>query len=113
MTDASLAKLERDFASAGRLAAVHARVEGELRRRPVFTLAPWATDLDALEREGARYVFVSDLCGPLDAPLAEQLPSRGRVARVFAPDAALAGDLPSWPDVVPVMPPRITIYALP
>jgi hypothetical protein len=112
LTDAAIAKVSRDLSSAGRLGAVRERVVTGLRRRPVYTLAPWAGNLDELEREGARYVFISDLCGPVEEPLASALQSRATVARVFAPEETGFGDVPSWPDIVPVIAPRITVYEL-
>jgi Dolichyl-phosphate-mannose-protein mannosyltransferase len=110
LTDAEVEKVGRDIPSGGRFGAVRDRVLAALRQRPVYTLAPWVADAGALLGEGARYVFVSDLCGPLDPSFVAQLEARSTAIHVFAPDPAAVADLPRWPEIAPVMPPRITIY---
>jgi 4-amino-4-deoxy-L-arabinose transferase-like glycosyltransferase len=113
VTDAAIDKLGRDIPAGGRFGAARERILDALRAHRSFHLVPWKADLDALTDAGARYVFTSSLDGPLEPGFAAQLANRATVARVFSPDAAKSDGLEAWPDVFAVVPPEITVYAVP
>jgi hypothetical protein len=123
-TQRTLAKLEQDIPSGGRFDAVRARVFAALEARPTFVEAEFVYDLDALRRNGVRYVFISDQNWSRPHEVAS---SDAGVAR--SPDSQLRYDLeakatlvavfksslrstPTSAGVLPVLPPEIRVYEL-